>query len=552
MMGHSHSPSTRIIEKKFISFAERIMRDGSIGCAPYVRYLSLVVTAPPIHTVVIGESPYPKDYFSKYGAAFAFDRHKTEHLVNEVPVSVDILAHDMSFRTGCTRTYAVSVFERSWALLGSGILFINSHVSVGMGEVKKYKEAIDQCDLICHILKAAHVSGVYSMNVFALGVYASDFCSTIISSLDHIAGLSIKSYVSNHPANASRKNSMRSLGANVHTLLDNEKFSIGLYAVLTNCVGGTHYNTTSSNMSTALSVRYSRAEVDAMSSALRDTLSGVLFQTERTVKVLSDAVGSVQAIETHKGAVRAALTDTGVDEVVVNAFIIVYESLFIPFTKAMNTAIASMEMVNVGLRSISTMNKGEVIAQHANLSAGMFDLREMDDQQDPSSFSISGARAVSPLGTPEEIKDNKESVVKRSEELRKKKKNPEPVVVNIEKDGNPNSITTESFKVGHSIVLSIDATTSVYADITNRKDIANMFFSASETGHVTVEMLSNVCFRRSLRVLSNYFGTNAWYIDDIDKSIIEALSITTNPMMITGASKEFRRTKKTYEAYWAI
>ncbi|KAL0958607.1 hypothetical protein HGRIS_013947 [Hohenbuehelia grisea] len=59
-----------------------------------------------------------------------------------VPVSVDVLAYDMMVRAGCKREVAVKLYENSWSHVESGILFVNSYVSVKADNIHKYKEAV--------------------------------------------------------------------------------------------------------------------------------------------------------------------------------------------------------------------------------------------------------------------------------------------------------------------------------------------------------------------------------------------------------------------------
>jgi hypothetical protein len=505
----------------FTRLAEYLKYDGGV-VQRYLDYLARCVDALPLRALVVGESPYKQDYFPEHPAAFAFKRSKVLTPSFGIPVSVDVLAFDMSYHTKCEFDTAVDMFENSWKHVDSGVLFINSYVSVGSDDCRKYRESALQCDVMRDLVCMSYVLGTRHISLYAFGSDAANFCESLSSAVGHYSGLKMQQLVSNHPAHASRRLPKYGMRACEKTLLNNTSITSHIYWTISNVVDGPH----------KMPPRASRVEVEARATELAEVseqIAAVCAKLSLNGGEISKGLREV--LETD---VKPKLNDQASEDDALNAARVVLIGGVSKIADQLDALFAGLAEASAFIRGISDVNRADTVVKSSNMSGEMFELRGVDDPVDQS--EIVQASIVVPAAAKSQFKGSGSKGVAKSAPAE---------VLTFEsgvKLGFP--ITVQDLRVMRSILMDLDKNDSEYYDEDATTRVCDTIAKFIEVSKITVEEYNTRSVKYPLMYLGNMF--NGKWTSDVSPECRKDLSILVAELKTDTSSwkKEYGRVKQ--------
>ncbi len=148
---------------------------------PFANYIMGCSYSLPIHTIIIGQNPYPQNIYPEFGAAFSYDESKS----NGVTMTVRNIAYDIYNYDETPLDDSVGCFSDSWRLLDRGALFINESVFAALTKNKKntlsIKEMEAQCRLLHIIIAESYLAGQKEFTCVGMGMKAEQMVTMIRS-----------------------------------------------------------------------------------------------------------------------------------------------------------------------------------------------------------------------------------------------------------------------------------------------------------------------------------------------------------------------------------
>jgi hypothetical protein len=139
---------------------------------PYTNYVMSWCDHIPIHTIIIGQNPYPQVIYPEYGAAFAYDDRKLW-----TTNSVEVLSKDLQNYDGTNVSVSRECFKNSWRLLEIGVVLINETVYDKISKRRRNTGAIREMEAqfraLQVLLTESYFMGQTTMTCIGMGISAA-------------------------------------------------------------------------------------------------------------------------------------------------------------------------------------------------------------------------------------------------------------------------------------------------------------------------------------------------------------------------------------------
>lgn len=145
----------------------------------YASYVMSWCMHMPIHTIVIGQNPYPNDIYPEIGSALSYSPSAT----NGPTMSVKNIAHDINNYDGTEMNDSIQCFMNSWHLIERGSIFINETVLDSLYDSKSntrgLKEMESQLRAIQILISESYFMGRTEFVCIGMGMRAEQMLSMI-------------------------------------------------------------------------------------------------------------------------------------------------------------------------------------------------------------------------------------------------------------------------------------------------------------------------------------------------------------------------------------
>lgn len=175
----SDSALTSSILDHFESMQADIKEEDKWTVSGIMRYMLEWPAAPPIRTVILGQSPYPAPAEVPFvGAPFAYTG-------KDAPPSVVVLANTVSTCsainniTGLDWQTCEDLFKNSDTLLEHGIVFANARSSSKFEDEKAARECATLVACLVHLLRRPSPNTAEPIDIICMGVEAQRVCTLI-------------------------------------------------------------------------------------------------------------------------------------------------------------------------------------------------------------------------------------------------------------------------------------------------------------------------------------------------------------------------------------
>ena len=200
------SALTSSILDHFESMQLNIQEEDKWGVSALMRYMLLWPAAPPIRTVILGQSPYPSAAgIPFYGSPFAYTSE-------EAPPSVVVLANTVSTCSAINNIQGLDwqtceeLFKHSDTLLQHGIVLANARSCTKFEDDKAARECATLVACLVHLLRRPVENPAEPIDMICLGVEAQRV-STLVTKIwgPEKSRRPINVAKCSHPAHLARK-----------------------------------------------------------------------------------------------------------------------------------------------------------------------------------------------------------------------------------------------------------------------------------------------------------------------------------------------------------
>lgn len=168
---------------------------------PYFRYVVAWETAPTITDIIIGQESYGRNIYPFMASAFAYDPSLEGGVTPSVAVILECIERNAV--KGIVLEDCREMLENSYALIGSGVIFVNCYIDGQVSGEDKVRQIIELCDALRYIVLSKKDASTSLLRLYGFGVAAKDACGMLASSLRSDVG-SLRAVTVIHPAAIAR------------------------------------------------------------------------------------------------------------------------------------------------------------------------------------------------------------------------------------------------------------------------------------------------------------------------------------------------------------